>query len=43
MSDFTTIAVDRDTHEQLSKYKIYDDETFNDAVERLLRFDREQR
>ena len=39
--DFTTIAISKDTHSTLENYKIYPDETFEDAVNRLLRFDRD--
>ena len=39
--DVTTVQIEKDTHKVLEKYKIYSDETFDDAINRLLRFDRE--
>ena len=41
--DVTTIQIDKSTKEQLDKYRIYDTDTFNKALQRLLTFDREQR
>ena len=39
--DYTTIAISKATHEQLERYKIHEEDTFETAVNRLLRFERE--
>jgi predicted CopG family antitoxin len=37
--DYTTIAISRDSHKQLSQYKVREGETFEDALRRLFRID----
>lgn len=41
--DITTIQLDKSTKEQLDKYRIYDTDTYNKALIRLLTFDRERK